>query len=102
MTTKVSHIKTKVHTVYIGRGSSWGNIFTHLPLDKTQAEYQSPTREASIADFENWFLHSPDPRAQWMRDHVHELKGKTLGCFCAPRSCHGDVLARHADKSSDL
>jgi hypothetical protein len=26
-----------------------------------------------------------------------ELKGKTLGCFCKPLACHGDVLAYIAD-----
>lgn len=25
-----------------------------------------------------------------------ELAGKTLGCWCAPRPCHGDVLVRLA------
>ena len=23
---------------------------------------------------------------------LHELKGKTLGCFCKPKICHGDIL----------
>jgi hypothetical protein len=23
---------------------------------------------------------------------LHELEGKTLGCFCKPLACHGDVL----------
>ena len=31
-----------------------------------------------------------------MYDHnlkdLHELKGKTLGCFCKPKRCHGDIL----------
>jgi hypothetical protein len=26
-----------------------------------------------------------------------ELKGKRLGCYCAPKPCHGDVLARVAE-----
>ena len=26
-----------------------------------------------------------------------ELKGKVLGCWCAPEGCHGDVLAELAD-----
>lgn len=30
---------------------------------------------------------------------LHELKGKTLGCFCKPLSCHGDILVRLADES---
>ena len=28
---------------------------------------------------------------------IGELKGKVLGCWCAPAPCHGDVLARYAD-----
>jgi len=28
-----------------------------------------------------------------------ELKGKTLGCWCKPYQCHGDVLAELADKN---
>lgn len=31
-----------------------------------------------------------------LRD-LHELKGKTLACFCKPKDCHGDVLAEMAD-----
>jgi hypothetical protein len=27
-----------------------------------------------------------------------EIKGKTLGCWCKPEACHGDVLAELADK----
>ncbi|QXV62920.1 hypothetical protein CVV72_10730 [Amycolatopsis sp. TNS106] len=26
-----------------------------------------------------------------------ELCGKTLGCYCAPKPCHGDVLKRYAE-----
>jgi len=27
-----------------------------------------------------------------------ELKGKTLGCWCKPEACHGDLLAELADR----
>lgn len=27
-------------------------------------------------------------------DELRALDGKTLGCFCAPKACHGDVLAQ--------
>jgi hypothetical protein len=27
-----------------------------------------------------------------------EIKGKVLGCWCAPKPCHGGVLAELADK----
>ena len=28
-----------------------------------------------------------------------ELRGKRLGCWCAPQACHGDVLAQLADQA---
>ena len=38
-----------------------------------------------------------EPRRQWILSNIAALKGKKLGCFCAPQRCHGDVLARLAD-----
>lgn len=29
-----------------------------------------------------------------MFQDLHELRGKTLGCWCHPEPCHGDVLCR--------
>lgn len=31
---------------------------------------------------------------------IHELKGKTLGCFYRPQACHGDILLKLANKQS--
>jgi hypothetical protein len=30
---------------------------------------------------------------------LDELRGLVLGCWCAPRPCHGDVLVRLANAS---
>jgi hypothetical protein len=27
-----------------------------------------------------------------------ELKGKVLGCWCAPEACHGDILSEFANR----
>jgi hypothetical protein len=27
-----------------------------------------------------------------------ELKGKVLGCWCSPKACHGDILAKIANE----
>jgi Domain of unknown function (DUF4326) len=41
----------------------------------------------------------------WVRENeelmaaLAELRGKVLGCWCAPRACHGDVLVRLANAS---
>ena len=29
---------------------------------------------------------------------LHTLKGKTLGCFCKPKACHGDVYVEYLNK----
>lgn len=29
-----------------------------------------------------------------LRESLKELEGKTLGCFCRPAKCHGDVLIK--------
>lgn len=34
-----------------------------------------------------------------LRIALAELRGKTLGCWCAPEACHADVLAELADAS---
>jgi hypothetical protein len=48
MTTTVVNKKSKWFVgnhsqVYIGRGSPWGNPFTHLPLSRTKAQFQVAT-----------------------------------------------------------
>jgi len=75
--------------VYIGRPrpglprSRWGNPFR---IDG------AVTRDEVVAAYERWLRHRPQ-----LLQHLGELRGKVLVCYCAPSSCHGDVLARLAD-----
>jgi hypothetical protein len=69
--------------VYIGRPSPWGNPF------KIGAD---GTREDVIAKYTAWIQTQPHLLAA-----LPTLKNKTLGCWCKPQACHGDVLARLAD-----
>lgn len=72
------------------RRGPWGNPF--VATDRTE-----PARQKVIGDFREWVRTSDHPRAVWMREHVHELEGKRLGCHCAPKDCHCDVLAEMAN-----
>lgn len=83
MLTKVVHSKKAPYDVYIGRPSKWGNPFT---IGK------DGTREEVVEKYLTWVLTQPDLMAD-----VHTLHGKTLGCWCAPQMCHGDVLAELAE-----
>lgn len=90
--TKVVNLRKEPFDIYIGRGSKWGNPFTHLPLDETEAQFQVATLGEALAEYKTWILGHPD-----LVRALPELRGRTLGCFCKPRSCHGDILAALAD-----
>lgn len=85
MRTRVVHCRREQYDVYIGRPGPWGNPYVIGP-DGDRAQV--------IAAFERYLLGSPELLAR-----LPELRGKILGCWCAPDSCHGDVLARYAGSS---
>jgi Domain of unknown function (DUF4326) len=82
---RVVHCKREPYDVYVGRGrgSRWGNPF-RTPRDGT--------REQVIAKYEHWLVHQPELMAA-----LPQLRGKILGCWCAPKPCHADVLLRLAN-----
>lgn len=76
VTAKVVNIKkNEPYDVYIGRGSKWGNPF------------KNGTRKQNIMDYKEYIMERPD-----LLKELRELKGKRLGCYCAPLPCHGDIL----------
>lgn len=82
--TKVVHCKRDKYDVYIGRGSEWGNPF---PVGMYG-------RIGAINKFRLWLERQPH-----LMKKLPTLKGKTLGCWCKPLACHGDVIAEMADRS---
>ena len=86
MTKVVNKYKEK-YDVYIGRGSKWGNPFTHKK--GTKAKYIVSSREESVQKFKEWITVG---EGKYLLNDLYELEGKTLGCFCKPKLCHGDVL----------
>ncbi len=79
----VVHCKKAPYDVYCGRPSKWGNPFT-IGKDGTRKEV--------IEKFREYLLTSG------LIDDILELKGKILGCWCKPLSCHCDILAEIANK----
>lgn len=77
--------------VYIGRGSKWGNPYTHIQDRSTQAEFNVSTREESIERFRD-YIYRKIETGEISIAELCELQGKRLGCFCKPKSCHGDIL----------
>lgn len=98
MTTTVVNKHHKVpYDVYVGRGSKWGNPFTHM--EGTQAEFVVGSRNEAVESYREWIKEQPELLAS-----LHELKGKVLACYCHPQSCHGHVLAELTDalEESDM
>ena len=92
MNTKVVHCNKEPYDVYIGRPSRYGNPFSHK--SGTQAKYHVASREEAIAEFRKWIT---EGEGKYLLEDLGELKGKTLGCWCKPESCHGDVLVELAN-----
>ena len=76
--TKVVHCKKEKYDIYIGRPSKWGNPFS---IGK------DGTREQVIEKYRKWIL-----KQDFLLNSLDELKDKTLGCWCKPKACHGDIL----------
>jgi hypothetical protein len=76
--------------VYVGRGSIWGNPFTHGA--SKFATIKVATREEAIDRYAAWILTQPALLAR-----LPELRAKRLGCHCAPLPCHAEILARMAN-----
>jgi hypothetical protein len=89
--TQVVHVK-EPHDIYIGRPSIWGNPYTHIKDKKTSAKFITKTRDEAIYKYRLWIMEQPH-----LLDKLHELKGKKLGCWCKPKSCHGDILLNLAN-----
>ena len=87
----VVHCRIEKYDVYIGRAvprsglktSIWGNPFV---IGK------DGTRDEVMIKYRAWLLGNPE-----LLKKLPELKGKVLGCWCAPLACHGDVLSELAN-----
>ena len=99
------HIKKEPYDVYIGRGSVFGNPFTHKPLAETKALVKCKTRKEAIQKHKLWILGIESLEIDGKEinppsiEEIWGLKDKVLGCWCSPKECHGDFLAEVANMS---
>jgi len=96
---------TQDYDVYVGRGSIFGNPFTHLysslrtfRIPDANGELTTvpvvtvTSREEAIERYRAWVVQQPGILRQ-----IPKLKGKVLACYCVPEACHAQVLAEMAD-----
>jgi len=82
---KVVHCKRNPYDIYIGRPGPYGNPFV---------SGKDGTREEVVEKYAEWVLTQPELLAKIKA----ELKDKVLGCWCAPKLCHGDILVELANE----
>lgn len=87
---EVVNLRNEKYDIYIGRGSKWGNPYSHK--EGTKALYVVSSREEAIEKFEEYLFDSG------LIKSINELKYKKLGCFCKPEKCHGDILKKYVNR----
>ena len=97
ITTVVNVKNATNYDVYIGRNKHstfhYGNPYSHNPKWCIPCK----DRAEAVSNYRLWLkgLISPIPepeRRAWILNNLEQLRGKTLGCFCSPLVCHGDIL----------
>jgi hypothetical protein len=82
--------------VYVGRQVRWAgeNPYVRGPYDWSNPYKlgRGTDRATIIGRYETEHL----AKRSDLLERIPELRGKVLGCWCAPEACHGDVLARLA------
>lgn len=104
MLTRVVNLRAEKNTHYIGRTKDslhFGNPFAMA--NSNIASVQVNGRYEAIKAFYDWLKgdahQNVEPvRRAWVLDNIVTLRGKTLGCFCKPKCCHGDVLRVFLDE----
>jgi len=78
---KPSHISTNINMTRYVKGateSKWANKFS----------IKKYGRDGCIKKYEKWIRESD------LINQINELNGFTLGCWCKPDDCHGNILVK--------
>jgi hypothetical protein len=104
---KVVNIYLDPYDIYIGRKSIWGNPYT-VKLSRVPGTQRVASSKDAIRLYEEWLRQQPELLKQ-----LPNLRGKTLGCFCAPKGgvgiekgtplfCHGQILLKLIEEMENV
>jgi len=85
------------NNIYIGRS---GVVFIdNQRFPKQTSLFCNPfkvgkhgTREEVIQKYKEYIVAKLEKEEPHLKDNLIAMKGKNLGCWCYPESCHGNVL----------
>ena len=81
---RIANLSTDIK---VDRGTPWGNPFV------MRGEHE---RDLVCDQFEQYALWRLTIDPHWLQP----LKGKNLGCWCAPKRCHAETLLRLANQEA--
>lgn len=81
------NLRSEACDIRIDRKTRWGNPFVMG---------HDGDRDAVCEKYRTWLWRQIREGKITLED-LAALKGKKLGCHCAPRRCHGDTLSAAAD-----
>lgn len=103
--TRVANItRNEPYDVYIGRSGKGQDGYFGNPIrvghfcQRCRELHGTPL--STLPCFDSYFRARIATDAEF-RTRVRELKGKVLGCFCAPGPCHGSLIAQWLNRSDE-
>ena len=81
------NMRHDAYDVRIDRKTKFGNPF----VMRHEAE-----RDEVCEKYRRWLFEQINAGA-FTLEEIADLRGKRLGCWCAPKRCHGDTLAAAAE-----
>lgn len=100
MSTRVVNLRKEPFEAYVGRPGKGQDGYYGNPIRMNDVCFLCQEIHtdggSTIPCFRVYFMYRLENDVEF-RDRVLALKDKTLGCFCKPKPCHGDVIAEWLD-----
>jgi hypothetical protein len=94
--TKVVNLYKEPYDIYIGRPGKGVSGYFGNPIPLRPGD----SRGSTLDRFREYFFTRLEQDPEF-KAHIMTLKGKTLGCFCHPNPCHGDIIADYLNNLQD-
>lgn len=93
MTLLINRRDKKRYDFYIGRGTTFGNPHT---IGYCNLCNKTHDRKDCVDTYKIYFYNRLLTDSSF-HDKVLSLKGQTLGCWCKPKLCHGDIIIEYLE-----
>ena len=80
--------------VYIGRRFTMGQWDLPESIWANPYKVKEYGSEEKVCELYETYMRERLNKEPTLREQLQLLKGKTLGCWCKPKMCHGDILVK--------